>query len=340
MSRASILILLLLSIGSLGCVAPEGSDGRELPEDAATLLARADGHFDGRAYENAQRLYELAALAARAEEDDGRFVEAASQVAHVRALAGEAEQAREWLDSATERVQREDPAAWARWLVARGAVEQAEGRTERARATFEEAHAFARGGGLHVRAVQAAHWASVVAPPEEAPLWSRRAIEAAEPLERPDLSSALWSNLGWLLEERGLHDEALEAFRRARAVADPRDGHAQLVADWAVGHGLRLAGRLDEARVLLEDVTRRSEAAYVARRRPNDAEWVAHAYSELAELDAAAGEVERALARLEVARERFLEAGARRLAPARLAAVEERLAQLREAQGSSRSGPR
>ena len=69
MSRASLLILLLLSIGSLGsigCVAPEGSDGRELPEDAATLLARADGHFDGRAYENAQRLYELAALAARA----------------------------------------------------------------------------------------------------------------------------------------------------------------------------------------------------------------------------------------------------------------------------------
>ena len=187
-----------------------------------------------------------------------------------------------------------------------------------------------------MRAVQAAHWASVAALPEQALLWSRRAIEAAGPLERPALLSALWSNLGWLLEESALHDEALAAFRRARAVADPEDGHAQLVADWTVGHGLRLAGRSDEARVLLVDVIRRSEAAYVARRRQNDAEWVAHAYCELAELDAAAGEVDRALERLKVARERFLEAGARRLAPGRLAAHDARVAELRAARASAR----
>jgi len=333
MSRTTSLIALLLFAG---CAAPERSEGGALAEDAATLLARADGHFDRRAYENAQRLYELAALAARGEEDDGLFVEAVSQVAHVRALAGEPAQAREWIDSANERVAREDAAAWARWLVARGAVEHAEGRIDRSRATFEEAYGFALDAALHVRAVQAAHWASVAALPEQALLWSRRAIEAAGPLERPALLSALWSNLGWLLEESALHDEALAAFRRARAVADPEDGHAQLVADWTVGHGLRLAGRSDEARVLLVDVIRRSEAAYVARRRQNDAEWVAHAYCELAELDAAAGEVDRALERLKVARERFLEAGARRLAPGRLAAHDARVAELRAARASAR----
>jgi tetratricopeptide (TPR) repeat protein len=333
-SKPFPLIALLLA----ACAGPGPPGGQALAEDSASLLARADRYFDMRQRENAQRLYELAAVAANGQGDPGDYVAAASQLAQVFVLAGQTAQARDWLDSATERVEREDTAAWARWLVARGAVEQAEGRLERALATFEEAYGFALDVGLPVRAVQAAHWASVVAPDERAVRWCRLAIEAGRELGQPALQVALWKQLAWLLEDRGLYSEALAAFRQARAETDPGDGHALLVADWLVGHALRLAGRITDARALMEDVARRAESAYRDARRPNDAEWVAHAQAELAELDVLTGDIERAISRLEIAHERFLEAGARRLALDRLVRNDERLAELRARQLSSAGG--
>ena len=334
MSRFFPPIALLIA----ACTAPAPPGPEALAEDATSLLARADQHFDLRAHENAQRFYELAAVAANGEGNAGRYVEAASRLAELHVLAEETAQAREWLDSATERVQREDASAWARWLVARGVVENAEGRLERALASLDEAYRFARASGLAVRAVQAAQWATIVAPDERAVRWCRRGIEAARELEQPALLSALWAQLAWLLEERGLPNEALAAFLQARDTTDPTDGHALLVADWCVGHALRLVGRRAEARALLEDVARRADGAYRSARRPNDAEWVGQVQWELAELDVLSGELPRAITRMELARERLLEAGARRLARTRLEQLDLRLAELRAIQLSAAGG--
>ena len=61
----------------------------------------------------------------------------------------------------------------------------------------------------------------------------------------------------------------------------------------------------------------------------NDAEWVAHCYRELAELDAALGEYELALSRTLTARRFFLQAQIEIHAPQALVALNQRIAELR-----------
>lgn len=334
MLRLSLFLVLFTP----ACVVSGPQKGQSLPQDSASLLTRADRFFDRREHENAQRLYELAAIAASGEGSQGRYVEAASRVAELRFLAGEPEQAREWLDSATERIEREDTAAWCRWLIARGVVEHGEGNTRRGLATFEEAYDFALASAAPVRAVQAAQWAAVISSEELEMRWCRRAIEAGRLLKQPALQAALWSQLAWLLEERGLHQESLVAFRQVRSVTDSKDDHATLVADWMVGHALRLSGDVTEARALMEDVARRADGAYDQDRRPNNAEWVGQAQFELAELDVLAGRLSRAITRIELAQQRLLEAGARRLAEDRVLHLEARLAELRSLQLSASGG--
>ena len=329
---------LLLVLFTPACVVSGPPEGQPVSQDSISLLARADGFFDRREHENAQRLYELAAIAASGEGNQGRYVEAASRVAELRFLAGEVGQARDWLNSATERIEREDAAAWCRWLIARGVVEHGEGNTGRGLATLEEAYDFALASVTPQRAVQAAQWASVIAPDELKVRWCKRAIEAGRQLGQPALQAALWSQLGWLLEERGLHPESLTAFRQARAVTDPEDGHAVLVADWTVGHALRLSAQFAEARSLMEDVARRADGAYEKARRPNNAEWVGQAQVELAELDVQAGRLPRAITRMELAQQRLLEAGARRLALDRILRLEARLVEVRSLQLSASGG--
>lgn len=328
MSRAWFVSLALTA-----CAAPGPEPGAGVAQDAATLLERGDQHFDARSYDNARRVYQLAAVAAGGEGDEARYVEAASQVAHVQALTGELEDARSWLESATDRIEGGAPRAWSRWLIARGALEHAEGKEERALATFEEAYEHARASDQPVRAVQAAQWATVAAGDERSVRWARNAIQVARGLEQPLLVASLWRQLGFLLEERSLHQEALDAFEQARTWTPADAERALLIADWSVGHGLRKVGRHAEARVILEDVHERARRRYRASRRPNDAEWVGQALVELGELDLAAGRTEDAIERWTQARDRLLEAGVRRLAPGRLRALEARLATARTLRG-------
>lgn len=322
-------ILALLFLGA--CASPRANRSAPQPEDAATLLERGDGYFDRRDLDNATRLYELAVLAASGVSDTARYVEAASQAAVVHFLSGNPDKAKEWLTVATARVDRAHGEAWVRWLIARGVGERHDKYIERALATFEEAYDAAREDGMGVRAVQAAYWAAVTATDERAVRWCRRAIEVAPSLGQERLTATLWSQLAWMLEERGLYDDAVVAFQRARSETRVDDGRGLLIADWSVGHALRLAGRPQEARPLMEDVSRRAERAYGLSRGPNAAEWVAHAQVELAELDALAGALRAAVSRMLLARDRFLEAGARRLAPERLQRHNARLGEMQAA---------
>lgn len=327
------LVSALLAAHVLAGCSATGSQAplAEASEDASTLLARADEHLDNRGFDNARRTYELAAMAASAEGNEALYVEAASQVALVQVLTGQVAGGREWLDSATARLDRDEPRAWVRWLMARGAYEREDGKIARALATFEEAFDFARATGQPVRAVQAAQWATVVADGLQSVRWCRRAIEAASDVPQPALQAALWGQLARVLSERGLHDDALTAFERARQLTPAKDEHSILVADWSRARELRLSGRLSDAREAMEEVSARASRRYLARRGPNDAEWMGHCQSELGELSLAAGDLKRALARFGLARERLLEAGARRLAPERLDAIDQKLDEVRSA---------
>jgi len=272
--------------------------------------------------------YKMAAAAASGEGDEGLFVEATAQAAQLHVLTGTAEEGRAWLESAGDRARPEHPAGFARWLIARGVFERHAGAVDEALTSFGQAYEVARAADLGVRAVQAAHWAAATATDERQVRWCRRALEAAKPLGDDRLVAALWTQLAWLLEERGLMEDALVAFQQAhQATLDDEDPHRRLVADWSLAHGLRIAGRAEEALALLRAVAERAERSYTFRRRPNDGEWVGHCEEELAEHDAAAGRFAEAVARLQRARRLYVQAGIAEHAPERLRELDLRLAQ-------------
>lgn len=339
-SRAALLLPFLVVAVPWGASCVTSTKGPVAEKvSSRSLLARGDAYFDGRQYENALETYKLAAVAARSEEDEGRFVEAAAQVAHASARLDQVDDGRVWLVHAEKGADPERAAAWARVLLARGVYAEADGDRGAALAAFAEAHRFARDTGQTVRAVQAAHLASGIATGEEQVQWCRRSLESAEEVGDPRLVAAVWTQLAWLLEERGLAQDALVAFRQAqRATSETDDRRQELVADWSLGHGLRMAGETESARLVLEDALERAERRRRALRRPNDAEWVGHCQRELAELDLLEGEDAQALARLEDARRKFLLAGVERHAPSSLAALDQRIAEVRARLGVTPSG--
>ncbi len=297
---------------------------------AQDLLEGGDEYFNGRRFDTALEAYKLAAAAARIEDDLRVYVQGAAQAAHVLLITGRSEEGRDWLDAAGRAAQPEEPAGFARFLLVRGAFEAAGDQHEAAMGSFERAYELALGSSQPERAVQAAHMATVAGRGAEQVHWSRRAIEAASVSGDARLLAALWRQLAWLLEERGLHVEALDAFLRGREVVqDLQDGHEHLVADWSVGHGLRLTGRLDEARALMEEITRRARQRHDDRRQPNDAEWLGHCLRELGELEFLMDERERAVEHWVAAREYFVIAGARSDAPQLLEELDRSLANAR-----------
>jgi len=321
----------LALLAAAACVTVEGGPPPPERRTSAELVAQGDAQFDRRAFEDALQSYEMAAVAASGDGDRGRYVEATALVAYVLALRGEAERAAEWFARAEARASEEDVAAWARLSFVRGALARERGDGSSALSELERAHAFAREHGLPLRAVQAAHLASVVAEGEAQVRWSRRAIDAAQELGDARLEAQLWMQLAWLLEERALYAEELEAFARARELTAGEDEHQRLVADWSYAHGLRATGQIVPARALLEDVIARAGRGHGALRRLNDAEWIGHAERELAEIELAEGRPERALVRLQRARASLVQAGAPELAPDLLRAVERRIEELERA---------
>ena len=329
-----LAVILLLGINP-ACVSPGGSaPGRLTPDE---LLRRADAAFDARRYSQALESYRLAAAAAQAEDAPDIFVEGAAQAAHVYLLKGQPEEGKVWLENAVAQSQDGDVRGRARILLTQAAYQHHAGETSEALETCTKAHALSRASGQHIRAVQVAHMAAVMSGGEDQLRWCRRAIDDATRTDDALLLGALWRQLGWLLEERGLHDQALESFIQCReVVSESGNSHEQMVADWQVGHGLRLVGRITEARIMMEEIVRRTRARYRTQRGTNQAEWLGQALRELGELDLAQGNPERGMQHLRDAREYFVLAGAADLAPELLAQLDRRLAQARTLQGTGR----
>ncbi len=159
--------------------------------------------------------------------------------------------------------------------------------------------------------------------------WARRGIAAADAAGNDRWRLALWTSLGWLLEDEERFDESLAAFRVVRRIAGGlADGHEVLKADWMVGHAQRMAGRAVEARATIARTLARAERRYTERGTANDAEWFAHCLRELGELEIFEGRRTAALELLVRARERFVEARIADLAPRSLALLEARIAEL------------
>jgi tetratricopeptide (TPR) repeat protein len=139
-----------------------------------------------------------------------------------------------------------------RYWLERGRVFNSAGDRERARPCFERALALAESDpDTQAYAVDAAHMLAIVAPPDEALAWNRRALAFAD--ASADERARRWrgsllNNIGWAYHAAGDLPAALDyleralAFRREQGQAEPIR-----VARWCVARVRRDLGQVDEA---------------------------------------------------------------------------------------------
>lgn len=157
--------------------------------------------------------------------------------------------------------------------------------------------------------------------------WSMRAIQTAQTTGDLKVLAPLWTSHAWLLDDRGRAEEALDAFKEARDLTGRVDTSrlGRLQTDWAYGHGLRMVGKLAEARDLLGETNAIAHSIYIAKPSPRAAETLGRVLWEIGEIDAMEGNKERARERFVSARSKMLEAGATPDAPALVEELDARL---------------
>jgi tetratricopeptide (TPR) repeat protein len=302
------------------------------------LLELGDKLFRQGEYFEAKRLY-LRAL--RANGPDHAYVEACAQVARMESLLGHPEEGKPWLELANLRARQDDPLGWSRLQLVVGIFEREAGERRAAVTRFEGLYTYCRKHGLFERAIDVAHHVVLASDDlEQQMLWSEKGIEAAEAGGLQGWLAVLWNNKAAALEDQGRWEDALLAYETARDY-HRQTGDAQriLIADWAVARALRMTGRLEEARSLSAATHATALERQAAVPGPANAEWVGYTRWELAELDALAGRIAQALAGLEEARNRLLEAGIEgwgEFGTRELARLDARLADLRSA---AQAGP-
>lgn len=309
-----------------------GSGTRAAGPEAALrkMLDDADESYNGRAYENALESYKAVYLAANSKNLDATATEAAAMVATTFATVGQSEEGDPWMERAEDKANDREPLAWTRVLLARGVRDWCASDEPKARGRFTLLYNYCFNNKLTPRAIQAAMLVSKVSKGHEQLEWMQRAIHAAQTTGNPKWEAPLWSEHAWLLDARKRHQEALEAFEKARDLTARAEVTrlGRLKTEWAYGHGLRMVGRLDEARDLLEQSNAKAHSIYIEKPSPRAAEFLGRVIAEIGEIDASEGRLDRARERFIAAREKMVEAGAIQGAPFVVRELEQRLKDL------------
>lgn len=293
--------------------------GGEQESASARMLREADETFRARKYADALEAYRHAADAAAGDKNPQTQVEALAQVARCYSLQGKLDEGRPWLERAEKLASAAEPQGWSRLLGVKGIFLRESGDKAAAQRTFEEMHRYCVEKGLYKRAIDAIHHIAIVVPLEEQPAWALKGIDAAERLNDDGSLAVLWNNLGATYEDLKQYDKMVAAYLKARDYHHVAGGPLQkMIADWAVGHGYRLAGNLPEAERWLRKTLPLAEAA-------GSAEWVGWCRKDLGETLLARGDQAAALDLLRQARASLVEAGIDKSWPEGLKSLDEAL---------------
>lgn len=296
---------------------------------AADLLRQADELFVQRRYEDALARYRQAVDKAAAAKSAPIQVESLAQAARCFGILRKPDEAKAWLAKAAALANPEEPMGWSRYLGVRGIHERDAGDSAKARATFEEMYEYCTRRELHRRAIDAIHHLALVVPPAEQPAWALKGIAAAEKLKDEAWLAVLWNNLGATYEDLKQYDKMLDAYRKAREYHHRTGGPRQkMIADWAVGHGCRLAGRLEEAEEWAAKALEAAKKLHAAEPDSELLEWVGLARKELGQAKAARGDKAGAVPLLKEARAAMVEAGLEKHWPEMIKEVDELLRSL------------
>ncbi len=350
-SRAAAvgLVVLLLTLGLplVGCASSSEPASAVDGGPAAGLrrqLDAADEAFNARSYDQALEIYKAVYIAARSRDMRAFECESSAQIATTYAsLQDEAGAPRTaegdpWMERAEDKANQSDRLAWSRLLLARGMRFYQSGEVQASGATFKALYNFCILNAQTPRAIQAATLASLTSIGIDQLDWSQRAIDAARTTGELGWESDLWANHAWMLDKREQYDGALEAFDRSRDLATRAavSRLRRLQTDWAYGHGLRMVGRLEDARDLLDRTNAIAHSIYVQKPSPRAAEYLGRVLWEIGEIDAAEGSTARARERYVAAREKLVEAGAIEGAPRLVRQLDKRIAALDEPESSRR----
>jgi tetratricopeptide (TPR) repeat protein len=277
---------------------------------ASRMLREADQTFHSRKYTEALEAYRRASEAAAEEKNLPAQVESLAQVARCFSIQGKLDEGRPWLERAEKLASATEPLGWSRLLGVKGIFQREGGDKPASKKTFEEMHRYCVEKGLLKRAIDAIHHVALVVPLDEQPAWALKGIDAAERMKDEGSLAVLWNNLGATYEDLKQYDKMVQAYLKAREYHHATGGPLQkMIADWAVGHGYRLAGNLAEAENWLRKTLPLTEAAYAKDPRPDSAEWVGWCKKDLGETLLARGEKAKALDLLRQARASLVEAG-------------------------------
>lgn len=321
MSRTVSFSLVLILLATLALA---GDESR-----GAARLAEGWNLFRSHRYADAAEVFDAAATAAEEEGDTTLRVRALSMAARSRLAADDRKTGEERLAAAAALAKPEDPAAWNAFLSARGRFEWKAGENAKAAQTFEKLYDFCLAHDLFDAAIDAAHMAAITGTPEQQVEWAKRGIAAAEKGGLDGWLGPLWNNLGATHEDAGRYEEALDAYRKARHYHWLLGREInKLIADWAVGHALRLCGRNEEAGQWLRPVLAWAERRHAQALDPETGEWVGLSLRELGYLARDEGRPDDARRDLTRAKSLLEKAGMEKWDPKAWKDLEEALASL------------
>ena len=299
------------------------------------LLKQADSLFKEHNIDEALEIYLEAVKYARSESDKRILTEAFSQAARCYLKSDRKEEGRTWLQKAKEIASKDDPLGWSRYLGVRGRFEWKDAaettgllspETDRASNTFKEMYDYCLRHDLYERAIDAANMVSITARKNERVNWALKGIDAAEKGNIESWFAPLWNNLGWAYDDIGEYEKSLKALEKARIYHYKRGKELpMLIADWSVGHALRMTGQIDSAETLLRRIQRLAFIRKGEEKSPENAEWVGFSNLELAEIMMIKGDMDKAKSLFKSAFSNLHEANMNEWDPKKLEEIRQRI---------------
>lgn len=294
----------------------------DVPETPEFLLQQADKAFDAYDFDTAEDLYEQARQRARDAGNLSVEIEATSQRARTFLTQHEIDSAKVWLEKAEAIATPDYPSGWARYLGVKGRWQWRNDKIQDALSTFAEMHDFAAKNRLNTHEIDAARMAAIVAPLEEQEEWALKAIERAEKTDNEKYLGPLWNNLGGSYLDLKRHEDAVEAYKKAREY-HWRYGTEmnKFWADYSVGYALRYTGKFDEAMSWL------NPCLAWAERMENHAA-MGHTSEQIGEIALAQGDTTRCLMYFKSALDHYIKANYAEHSASVIEEMEKRIAEL------------
>ncbi len=190
---------------------------------------------------------------AKTSSDFDYYVQLLTQIARTFSLRQNYNKAHEILDEAGEILGEHPdiPEAFVRYYLERGRTFNSAGDKDKALVLFNQAYELASEKRYDFYSIDAAHMLAIASQPDEALMWSEKALKMIEQTEderAKKWAGPLYNNTGWTYHDKGDYAKAMEYFQKSLDWHSERStGQGERIAKWTVARCLRSLGRAADA---------------------------------------------------------------------------------------------